>query len=134
MGKKKLVSVGIRTVLSVGTELPNVTLSIIKNGNSLALRNARNYTMNMRKVCVYVNGKVSKYSKKYVGCIIKLLLDCQLQVLNCKSSSLFKSRICLQSYFKSSNFRLSFSVTFYILSYLGDTLVTDLSVRLQRGM
>lgn len=86
--KKKIASVGIRTVVSVGTELPNVTLSIIKNANSLTLRNVRNYTISMRKlclcICVYVYQKLSKFSNKDVGFIIKLLLDYPLQVLNCK--------------------------------------------------
>lgn len=74
--------------MSVGTELPNVTLSIIKNANSLTLRNVRNYTISMRKlclcICVYVYQKLSKFSNKDVGFIIKLLLDYPLQVLNCK--------------------------------------------------
>lgn len=75
----------MRTVVSVGTQLPNVTLSIIKFAKRLTLRNARNCTISMRDVCVCVYiWKLTKSSKKYVGFIIKLLLDYQLQVLNCK--------------------------------------------------
>lgn len=81
--KNKLVSIRMRTVVSVGTQLPNVTLSIIKFAKRLTLRNTRNCTISMRKVCVCIYGN-SKSSKKYVGFIIKLLLDYQLQVLNCK--------------------------------------------------